>query len=280
MKKGNLCYLAGIFCLIFSLAGILPSEKVNAANNFNSASTVTITEENSYAVTGVYTWIKYKAPANGYITVTASSILPENALSSTDTTVTIQDPATGLQSIVPRTYAKGNWRLYDSKKKTALSSNDAFSTDSKQAADITQTYGVKKNTTYYLRVSSNSNLSIKCKFTKISENSGSSKNKAKSIKKNKTVKGIIPAGDKTADWYKITLPKKQVLHIYFSGRTNDKIKITFSGTYLKTAKKYIVRGNTKTQHTYTTERAQPGKYYIKVERNNSKSSGYYTLKWK
>lgn len=279
MKKGKLQYLWKIFCLIFIFAGMIPSERVSAAN-FNSTSTVAIPEESSYAVTGVYTWIKYKAPDNGYITVTASPGLPKNAVSHTDTTVTIQDPATGLQSTIPRTYAQGKWCLYNSKKNTALSSNDTFRTNSTQSADLTQTYGVKKNTTYYLRVSSNSNLSIKCKFTKVSESSGSKKSKAKSIKKNKTIKGIIAAGDKTVDWYKIKLPKKQVLHIYFSGRTNDKLKITFSGTYLKTAKKYIVRGNTKTQHTYTTERAQPGNYYVKVERNNTKSSGYYTLKWK
>ncbi|MCM1257227.1 MAG: hypothetical protein NC307_05185 [Roseburia sp.] len=280
MKKGKRQFFAGIFCLILSLVGIIPSEKVSAANNFNSSETVTISEENSYAVTGAYTWVKYKAPNNGYITVTASSGLPKNTVSSTSTTVTIKDPATGQQSTIPRTYAKGKWCLYNSKKSTALSSNDAFRTNSTKATDLSQTYGVKKNTTYYLRVSSDSNLSIKCKFTKISENSGSSKAKAKSIKKNTTVKGIIAAGDKAVDWYKITLPKKQVLHIYFSGKTNDKIKITFSGTYLKTAKKYIVKGNINTQHTYTTERAQPGNYYVKVERNNSKSSGSYTLKWK
>ncbi len=280
MNKGKLYCMTGIFCLILIFGGVLPSWKVRASENFNSNPTVTIPEEKSYSVTGAYTWIKYKAPGNGYITVRASSILPKNTVSYTDNTVTIQDPATGQQSTLPRVYSQGKWRLYSAKKNTALSSDDIFRTASSQSMDTTQTYGVKKNTTYYLRVSSNGNLTIKCKFTKVSENSGSQKSKAKSVKKNKTVKGIIGAGEKTADWYKIKLPKKQVLHLYFSGKTNDKIKLTFSGTYLKTAKKYIVRGNTKTQHTYTTERAQPGTYYVKVERNNSKSSGYYTLKWK
>lgn len=280
MRKGNAQWPIGVFSLFFCLLVLFPSQKVNASGNFNTTPTVTIPEETSYASTGSYTWIKYKAPDNGYITVTASSGLPKNTVSYTDTTVTVQDPATGRQSVIPRIYSQGKWRLYNSKKNTSLSSEDAFYTAVTQVKDISQTYGVKKNTTYYLRVSSNGNLSVKCKFTKVSENSGSKKSKAKSVKKNKTVKGIIAAGDKTVDWYKIKLPKKQVLHIYFSGRTNDKIKLTFSGSYLKTAKKYIVRGNTSTQHTYTTERAQPGNYYIKVERNNSKSSGYYTLKWK
>lgn len=175
MNKGKLYCMTGIFCLILIFGGVLPSRKVRASENFNSNPTVTIPEEKSYSVTGAYTWIKYKAPGNGYITVRASSILPKNTVSYTDNTVTIQDPATGQQSTLPRVYSQGKWRLYSAKKNTALSSDDIFRTASSQSMDTTQTYGVKKNTTYYLRVSSNGNLTIKCKFTKVSENSGSQK---------------------------------------------------------------------------------------------------------
>ncbi len=178
MNKGKLYCMTGIFCLILIFGGVLPSRKVRASENFNSNPTVTIPEEKSYSVTGAYTWIKYKAPGNGYITVRASSILPKNTVSYTDNTVTIQDPATGQQSTLPRVYSQGKWRLYSAKKNTALSSDDIFRTASSQSMDTTQTYGVKKNTTYYLRVSSNGNLTIKCKFTKVSENSGSQKSKA------------------------------------------------------------------------------------------------------
>ena len=80
--------------------------------------------------------------------------------------------------------------------------------------------------------------------------------------------------------YKLTVAKKQILHLYFSGKTNEKIRFTFSGAYIKTAKRYIIQGDESQRHTYSTERVQPGTYYVKVELFNDSSSGYYSFQWK
>lgn len=264
----------GIFFLLTGLMmDILPIDAFAATKNFNQTASVTISAKEDFATTGKYTWIKYKAKNNGYITVTASN--------AAVTTEPKEDEEKSKEHDEEYVMAHGYWTLYASNKKTALSSvTDSYNTAEENIHSYTQTYGVKKNTTYYLRVNAVGAVTLKCKFTKVNENSGSKKSKAKSLDKNKTVKGIISAGDKTVDWYKIKIPKKQILNIYYSGKTNSKIKITFSGTYLKTAVKYIQHGNTQTHHTYSTERVQPGTYYVKVERYNSTSSGYYTLKWK
>lgn len=249
----------GIFlCSVFMFMGFMPMNISAADMNFNKAATIVIDGTENV-------WVKYKAPDNGYITITAANVAQEAVPG-------FEQQETG--------FAAGVFRLYDSKKKSALTNENIYNTASANSNDYTITYGVKKNTTYYLRVKPKGAVSVRCKLTKISESSGSKKSKAKSITKNKTVKGIIPAGDKTEDWYKIKITKKQTLHLYYSGKTNEQLRFTFSGTYLKTTKKYVKRGVTRVYHIYSTERVQPGTYYVKVERYNSKSSGYYTLKWK
>lgn len=270
-----------MFCVILFLLGCFPSEVSAANRDFNKKSTVEISEKKDYSHTKSYTWLKYKAPENGYITIKAknrrkseSPKQPEEqdakAADVTETDTTDDDAVS---------CAKGSVRLFDSKKKSALSSRYQYDTDDKVSAH-TVVYGVKKKETYYLRVNAKGAVAFQLKFTKVNESSGSVKSKAKELKKNKQVRGIIAAGDKTADWYKLKVPKKQTLHFYYAGKANEKLRFTFSGTYIKTTSRYVTRGNTKLMHTYSAERVQPGTYYVKVERSDSQSSGYYILKWK
>lgn len=262
----NITVLLGMMMIL----GIFPTEVSAADRSFNKTKTVAIDSKEDYNHTGQYIWIKYKASATGYITITAINKIQTTESSTGTGDAAVEEPA----------FATGEICLYNSKKTTELSQVEAYNTASANPIDYTVSYGVKKNATYYLRVKAEGDVAIKCKLTKVSESSGSKKSKAKSIKKSTTIRGIIPAGDTSADWYKIKVSKKQILHIYYSGNANGKVKFTFSGTYLKTAKKYVDQDVTKLYHTYTTERVQPGTYYVKVERGNSKSSGYYTLKWK
>ena len=272
MKQGkksvqNVAMLFGMMLLVLFM---LPMQVSAADRSFNKTKVVEIKEKQDYKHTKKYIWIKYKAADTGYITITATNKVEQAEQTEGENSEVTEEP----------TYAKGKICLYNSKKKTALSQAENYDTSSTDSADYTVSYGVKKNSVYYLRVKAEGAVDIKYKLTKVKESSGSKKSKAMSIKKNKTIRGIIPAGDKSADWYKIKISKKQTLHLYYAGKANGKLKFTFSGTYLKTAKKYVKQDVTKTHHTYSTERVQPGTYYVKIQRSNSKSSGYYTLKWR
>ncbi len=240
-------------CAVLLFAVFCPVEASAATGNFNKKKTVVIAQEDDFSHTQEYTWIKYKAPNHGYITVTAQ-----------------KKGASGA--------ASGLFSLYDAKKKTPLSGDYAYNTAG-PAASYTVVYGVKKKTTYYLRVAAEGAVSVKCKFTKTSKSYANKKANAQNLAKGKLAKGIMAAGDNTADWYKVTVPKKQYLNFYFSGKASGKIQLTFSGSYLNTAKRYVVQGDEAENRAYTIERVQPGNYYVKVERADSVSSGFYTLKW-
>lgn len=262
MKK-YISKISIILCLTMLFTGWIPMDVSAAARNFNQKKTITITGADDFVHTQKYIWIKYKAPNNGYITITAKNKAETAAGAAANTAG----------------FATGAFRLYDSKKKTALSGDYVYNTAGSVPAESTAVYGVKKKTTYFLRVLAQGAVSVKCKFTKVVKSGADKKAKAAALSKNKAAKGILIAGDNAADWYKITVPQKQYLHFYYSGRANGQIKLTFSGAYLNTAKRYIVQGQEAEGHAYTIERVQPGNYYVKVERANSTSSGFYTLKW-
>ena len=264
--KKHMKRMGVLLCLAICLIGLLPSDVSAAAKNFNKKKTITISGSEDYVHTQKYTWIKYKAPNNGYITVTAQN--KEEKL---------KDGASGDNT--GQAYATGEWRLFYSKNKTPLSGGFVYNTAGNTSADYTMVYGVRKNTTYYLQVQAQGAVSVKCKFIKVSKSSADKKAKASLLAKGKLAKGILSAGDSTADWYKINVPKKQYLHFYYSGKANGQIQLTFSGAYLNTAKRYVVQGSEEEGYAYTIERVQPGNYYVKVERADSLSSGFYTLKW-
>lgn len=199
-----------------------------------------------------YHYIMYKAPYSGYVTITTQG-------------------------------STGYITLLKSNKKTALSSENYFNpsyTDSNRL-----TYGVKKGTTYYIRVKSSEAVSLNIKSGQIKEKSGSSKKKAVTVKRNKTVKGYIQAGSKTVDWYKFKVTKSAKTRIYLNGGTNDRFKITVYKSNGKSMGSGSVKG-TPCKNTFLFKRGSKetklakGTYYIKIERYNAKSSGYYTLKWK
>ena len=175
------------------------------------------------------------------------------------------------------------------------STGDYLNGNSSYAWMKTVSYGVKKGRTYYVgmsgypsnRDSSNTYYAtVKWSTSKIAAaKSGKKKSKAKSLKRKKTYKGLIVAGDKKAKWYKITTKKKTINLLFKAPKTNDTIQVT---TYMR---QYGHKGKwIKSTHTasrsggyvkgpMTNYNGTKWTIYLKVQRKY-KSSGYYTLKWK
>ena len=205
-----------------------------------------------YKVSGKDMYIKYQAKAAGYVTI-ASKV------------------------------GYGYVTLCNSKKK-ALSSQKTLNVNSSYASNKKVIYGVTKGT-YYIKVKNyDAQFSLNMKLTKVSEKSGASKSKARTVSAKKTYKGTIVAGNKTVDWYKFKLTKSSRVSLDINGSTNDSFKITvYKGS--KVMGSSYAYNDFKVQFRsvkqFTTKRASfsKGTYYIKVERANTQSSGYYSLKW-
>lgn len=248
-----------------------------AAKSFKGQgkSTVTIKDQDCYNASGsAYktNYIKFKANKTGYVTVTFKG---------------------GASAI----YAKpsGYVTFCNSKKKALGEANEAWSTNYSKAWGYTRSYGVKKGQTYYFAVVSNGGVKITASVTAVAKSTANSKSKAKSVEKGKTAKGVIIAGDSKADWYKIKLTKSEKLKIAFTCKSNgdnDKygVKFTFYDTdgkmWTNNSYSYVSPQVPSDGMTITmvdksgTKFAIPsGTYYVKVERLNKQSSGYYTFKW-
>lgn len=161
-----------------------------------------------------------------------------------------------------------------SSKKKALSGEDWNLYD--------PVYGVKKGNTYYVKVRALYNTSgmyqLKVTNTGVSEKSGTTKSKAVTIKKGSTKKGTITAGSSQADWYKFKLTSKKTVKMTIKGATNDQLKIAvYDGK--KVVKTSTIYNNTKSITLTSVGKWSKGTYHIKVYRGNSKSSGWYSLKW-
>ncbi len=153
----------------------------------------------------------------------------------------------------------------------------------------TITFGVSKGKTYYLRItgiptskdSSGKYVgTVKWTGTKyIPGKAGKKKSRAASIKRKKTVKGLIVAGDRKAKWYKIKTSRRSV-KIYFNAKTDYQIKAI--AYYKKGGKTKSLKAVWKRNSNGTTGFSfinPKGTIYIKVIRVG-KGSGSYTLKWK
>lgn len=193
-------------------------------------------------------YLKFKATKNGYLTITPSKEAEYSQVT-----------------------------LCNSKKKAVSS------TVYPQYA----TFGVKKGTTYYVKVASRYNgngvYGITATNKPIKEKSGKNKAKAVTLKKNKKVKGTIVAGSNQADWYKFKLTKNiKQMKVFINGGTNGELKAKVYNSKGK-AVGYNAASIHNTGRSYYLQisgKIKKGTYYIKVYRGNKKSSGYYTLSWK
>ncbi len=164
--------------------------------------------------------------------------------------------------------------LCNSKKK-ALS--NAVSTN------YSPTFGVKKGKIYYVKVAAGYNLdgayALKVTNSTISEKSGKKKSRAVLLKKKRTKKGTIVAGEKRTDWYKIRVPKRKSVRITMKGATNDELKIAiYKGN--RRVGRSTLGYYSKSITLRSVGKLSKGTYYIKVYRGTKKSSGWYSLRWK
>lgn len=263
MGKKIRILLLVVCCLLFTVP-----QQVSAKDkevNFNKS--ITILKKYSYTESGKYVWLKYKPNADGYLTIRAGK--PKKK--SPD--------------------AKGYLALYDSTKNRMLSSKSIFyhTGYGKNPYWNSTTFGMRKDQIYYIRVKAEGAVKFSGKFTKTNDQSGTSMTRALHLKKNKLKKGLIPAGVANEDWYKIKLDKRQTLHLYYSAETKGSFRISL---YLGRNKRkigvrniYYTAKETKISFNQYNETAKkktgmdPGDYYIKVERANNISSGYYRIRW-
>ncbi len=265
-KSYKLCMML----LLFGFLCMLPNS-IHAADkkkeqefDFNSNKTVTVSEDKSYAQTEKYTWLKYKAAADGYLTVE------------------VLDPDGAYEN------AKGYLALYNSSKTSLLSSSSIFYNTANREKSIWYkfTFGMLKGQEYFIRVRSENAVGLTRSFTKVKDVSGPTRIKAAKLKKNKLRTGLIPAGVTNADWYLIELTKKQNLRLYYSAKTNGSFKLSFYMGAKRIASRNIYQTAEQQKLVLRLKKTSgkqsgmnPGKYYIKIERANSTSSGFYKIKW-
>lgn len=262
-KKWNLIrmlVIAGFLCMV-PLDVPAASKAKEPEHDFNKEKSVSISAEKSYAETEKYTWLKYKAAADGYLTVEVS------------------DLGEGM-------HAKGYLALYDSTRTKLLSSSSIFYNTANREKSYWYkfTFGMLKGQEYNIRIRSENAVKLTRTFTKLKDPSGPSRIKAAKLKKNKSKKGFVPAGSFKADWYQVNLTKRQKLRLYYSARTNGCFKLTI---YMGTKRLGVQKiRNTAGQKIILSLKSgtkrtglNAGKYYLKVERENTMSSGYYKIKW-
>ncbi len=234
--------------------------------DFNKKKSIKITEEETYGKSGKYVWLKYKPSADGYLTVTVSDSTEE------------------------KSGATGYIALYNSTKTQAYSAKTIYynTKNAKNAYWHKFIFGLQKDQTYYLRVKAETPVKLTRTYKKISDKSGAMLSSALELKKKKTKTGLLLAGNATADWYKITLKKNQKIKLYYNTKTFGNFRISLYSAANRKLTSYNVgytpelQKLTICQYNYSTRKKTAmaaGTYYIKIEKANAKSSGYYKIKW-
>ena len=128
-------------------------------------------------------------------------------------------------------------------------------------------------------------------FEQIDNESGSTKAKAVSIFKGRAEKeGVVTAKQKvgTCQWYKFRVNKAQKVSIRLSGKTNGKgLKFTVVSKNGSSVVRTIDSENAVRNvslYSIVNKKEQkvlsPGTYWIRVQKLDEASSGYYSIKWK
>ena len=260
--KSILLAVVCLFCLFPKTIFAAEKEKEYDLNKHNH---ITISQSESYGASGNYTWLKYVPAENGCLTIQMLSL--EGSA----------DPATGYIA------------LYNSSKSSRLSSKAIYynTTHKNNPFWYVFTFGVRKNQTYYVRMRGDNAVTVSGTFTKINDKAGSSKTKARVLKKNKNRTGMIPAGTSETDWYKIKLTKQKRLRLYYSAKTSGSFRMTiYRGKQMIGRQNiYYTSGERKIvlyQYSTTTKKksgVKKGNYFVTIERANTASSGSYTLRW-
>lgn len=179
--------------------------------------------------------------------------------------------------------------------RSSKSLDDFFSAGSQYPYQAVINYGVKKGVTYYVRVKGASTERVSydqpyvgtVKWTNTAVKNtkyGKTKKRALLIKRNRVKNGVIKAGSRKAQWFKITTTRKKI-RISFSAKNN--CGTIYAKVYYKSYGKwyngrmYAMRSTSgyKDACTLTKTSKKKTTYYIKVY-PDYRSSGAYKLKWK
>ena len=262
-KKRWVFLLSAVVCMLWAAPKAVLA--ADTEYDLNQNREITITQENSHAVSGNYSWLKYKPNKDGYLTVKTAAPLGAPG------------PSTGYLT------------LYNSTKSTPLSSKSIFYNTAHAQNPFWNefTFGLRSGMTYYIRVKGDNAVTLSYTFKKTKDTSGDTKAKAKSIKKNKQKTGLMLAGVTDTNWYRLTLKKAQKLRIYYNAKTSGSFKITVysSNQQIGSRNIYYTSGQRKLVYYQYLRKGNKttglaaGTYYIKIEKVNSASSGYYEIKW-
>jgi len=151
--------------------------------------------------------------------------------------------------------------------------------------------GLEKGT-YYIKLSNGSvnYYSIGYKFFNILDKSGTKKANAGTIKLGTASKGLILVSDKTSkvDWYKLKTTKNKAITLTFSGEVTGSVMLEFydasgykfGSIYISDYAKEDSAAPYVGNYDDTNKKLPKGTYYIKVIKDSSDVSGYYSIKVK
>lgn len=175
-------------------------------------------------------------------------------------------------------------KLMNSKKKSI--SGDYQSVYASK--NYTTYFGVGKGTYYIAVKTSDPIYGIRTTYNKVTEKSGSTKSKAKSIYKKGTKKGIITASQSSTsgDWYKFKITKSQTVKFSIStlASSNGGLRVSFykaGSSYAFGSQSFSSYTPSGTVQPYTYgygKKLAPGTYYVKVQKYSG-GNGYYKMKW-
>lgn len=180
-----------------------------------------------------------------------------------------------------------NLTLLNSSKKAI--SGMLWYSNSKNSSDAV--FGVKKGTTYYIKVSGclgnssyQNTYGIHYKLYSAPDRKNSSKSNALNLKRKAAYSKVaLPAnGKKTTKWYKFKVTKERATEISADFRNvnfgNYQILVYYGKT--KVLSKTVINGKVNTYKIKNKkDKAKKGTYYIKII-SSSKSSGMYKIKYK
>lgn len=144
-------------------------------------------------------------------------------------------------------------------------------------------YVALKKGTYFVAVKTDYPYQLRSASIKVKDQGGSSKKKAKTIKKKQTVKGMISLGEGTgkADWYKFKLKKRSKVKLSYAalctGTSNLKLQV------IPANKKSTLAGDTTifmkngSGGLVSRTTIAKGTYYLKITKPNKADNGYYAI---
>ncbi len=261
--------------MVFSVIMIMPKD-VGAAADWvlpPGGGAIAVSDQECTVMVHDYNWISYTAAKDGYLRLSFSN----NTKSK----------------IIGQSY--GNVCLYDAGKSVPLSGVTRYDTSETTDFMTSEYYGVKKGTTYKIRINSIGGVKINASFKAISKklNKNLKKKKAITLKKKKQIAGIIQPGSMKSHFYKFKVTKGQVIRVTIQPYLTSDCYLIFSGSHLEKSKRRIYMRSEKSQVypnawgnkcTYTISsangKASAGTYYLEVKPIGKVCNGYYKISWK